>query len=73
MLAAIGVVLILKQIPHAIGYDIDYEGDMGFFQKDRENTFSEIFNRFLPFYTRRDHFVYGCPGFNFNLGKVQTT
>lgn len=33
MLAAIGVVLILKQIPHAIGYDIDYEGDMGFFRK----------------------------------------
>ncbi|WP_017850848.1 carbonic anhydrase [Leptospira interrogans serovar Szwajizak] len=49
MLAAIGVVLILKQIPHAIGYDIDYEGDMGFFQKDRENTFSEILTAFYRF------------------------
>ncbi|MCG6192148.1 SulP family inorganic anion transporter [Leptospira sp. FAT2] len=51
LLAAIGAVLILKQIPHAIGYDMDYVGDMGFFQKDHENTFSEIltaFTRFTP-------------------------
>ncbi|EKR64585.1 MULTISPECIES: SulP family inorganic anion transporter [Leptospira] len=51
MLAAIGAVLILKQIPHAIGYDMDYEGDMVFFQQDQENTFSEIlaaFHRFTP-------------------------
>lgn len=49
MLAAIGVVLILKQIPHAIGYDMDYEGDMDFFQRDRENTFSEILTAFYRF------------------------
>ncbi|PJZ53836.1 SulP family inorganic anion transporter [Leptospira adleri] len=49
MLAAIGIVLILKQIPHAVGYDIDYEGDFNFFQSDRENTFTEIWNAFLRF------------------------
>lgn len=43
MLAAIGIILILKQIPHAIGYDVDNEGDFDFFQSDGENTFSEIF------------------------------
>lgn len=43
MLAAIGLILILKQIPHALGYDKDNEGDFDFFQVDGENTFSEIF------------------------------
>ncbi|UII21041.1 SulP family inorganic anion transporter [Fulvivirga ligni] len=42
MLAAIGIILILKQIPHAVGYDADYEGDISFFQFDGENTFSEL-------------------------------
>lgn len=42
MLAAIGLILILKQIPHALGYDKDPEGDMEFLQSDHENTFSEI-------------------------------
>ncbi len=42
MLSAIGIILILKQIPHAVGYDADYEGDLGFFQADGENTFTEI-------------------------------
>ncbi|MDF2438283.1 MAG: SulP family inorganic anion transporter [Bacteroidota bacterium] len=44
MLAAIGIILILKQIPHAIGYDKDNEGDFDFLQSDGQNTFSEIFN-----------------------------
>ena len=44
MLAAIGLTLILKQIPHAVGYDKDFVGDEGFFQADGENTFSEIIN-----------------------------
>jgi len=42
MLAAIGLILILKQIPHAVGYDADFEGDESFFQPDGRNTFSEI-------------------------------
>jgi SulP family sulfate permease len=42
MLAAIGLILLLKQIPHALGYDADYEGDQGFIQPDGHNTFSEI-------------------------------
>lgn len=43
MLAAIGLVLIMKQLPHAAGYDADYEGDESFFQGDAHTTFSEIF------------------------------
>jgi len=42
MLAAIGIILILKQIPHAIGWDPDYEGDFFFFQPDGRNTLTEI-------------------------------
>lgn len=42
MLAGIGLILILKQIPHAVGYDADFEGDESFFQGDGRNTFSEI-------------------------------
>ena len=44
MLAAIGLILIFKQVPHALGYDKDTEGDFDFFQMDGENTFSEIIN-----------------------------
>jgi MFS superfamily sulfate permease-like transporter len=43
MLAAIGITLILKEIPHAVGYDKDFFGDESFFQMDGENTFSELF------------------------------
>lgn len=46
MLSGIGVIIILKQIPHAFGYDADYEGDMDFVQADGENTFSELLNVF---------------------------
>ena len=42
MLAAIGLILIFKQLPHLIGYDADYEGDETFMQLDGHNTFSEI-------------------------------
>ena len=42
MLAAIGLILILKQIPHAFGYDADFEGDQSFIQPDGENTFTEL-------------------------------
>jgi MFS superfamily sulfate permease-like transporter len=42
MLAAIGLILILKQIPHAVGYDADFEGDQSFLQNDGKNTLSEL-------------------------------
>jgi len=51
LLAAIGIILILKQIPHAIGFDRDTEDDFTFFQRDGENTFSELLtalNFFIP-------------------------
>lgn len=44
MLTAIGIIIILKQIPHAFGYDKDFEGDLAFKQPDNQNTFSEIIN-----------------------------
>lgn len=44
MLTGIGIIIILKQIPHFFGYDNDPEGDFAFMQVDGENTFSEIFN-----------------------------
>ncbi len=44
MLTGIGLIIILKQIPHFFGYDADPEGDFAFFQVDGENTFSEILN-----------------------------
>ncbi|WP_298550281.1 SulP family inorganic anion transporter [uncultured Algibacter sp.] len=43
MLTGIGIIIILKQIPHFFGYDADPEGDFAFFQVDGENTFSDIF------------------------------
>jgi MFS superfamily sulfate permease-like transporter len=43
MLAAIGIVIILKQIPHALGWDNNYEGDLAFLQSDNSNTFSAIY------------------------------
>ncbi len=44
MLAAIGIILILKQLPHLVGYDKDYEGDESFLQISGENTFSAVLN-----------------------------
>ncbi len=44
MLAGIGVILILKQLPHAVGYDADYEGDESFLQPDGANSFTAIQN-----------------------------
>ena len=44
MLSGIGIIIILKQIPHAFGYDKDPEGDLGFNQIDGQNTFSELTN-----------------------------
>jgi MFS superfamily sulfate permease-like transporter len=46
MLTGIGIIIILKQIPHFFGYDADPEGDFAFFQVDGETTFSEILRAF---------------------------
>jgi MFS superfamily sulfate permease-like transporter len=51
MLAAIGLLLILKQVPHLVGWDADDFGDEGFVQHDGQTTFSEImvaFNHLTP-------------------------
>ena len=42
MLSGIGIIIFLKQIPHAFGYDADPEGDFAFVQHDGHNTFSEF-------------------------------
>lgn len=44
MLTGIGIIIILKQIPHFFGYDTALEGNFAFNQVDGENTFSGIFN-----------------------------
>ncbi len=43
MLSGIGIIIILKQIPHAFGYDKDYEGSLAFSQPDGHNTLSELY------------------------------
>lgn len=43
MMAAIGLIIIIKQIPHAVGWDSDFEGDESFFQQfDHSNTFQSL-------------------------------
>jgi len=42
MLTAIGILIILKQIPHAFGYDADIEGNLDFMQANGENTFTAL-------------------------------
>jgi MFS superfamily sulfate permease-like transporter len=42
MLTGIGLLIILKQIPHALGYDSDYLGDESFEQMDGQNTFTSL-------------------------------
>ncbi|HSN62476.1 MAG TPA: SulP family inorganic anion transporter, partial [Ferruginibacter sp.] len=46
MLTGIGLLIILKQIPHALGWDKDPVGDDAFLQADGQNTFSEITRAF---------------------------
>ena len=53
MLAAIGLILILKQIPHLVGFDSDAFGEMEFLQADHSNTFSALFSTM-------DHFHVGA-------------
>ena len=46
MLSGIGIIIILKQIPHAFGYDSAPEGEMSFNQVDGETTFSALEHMF---------------------------
>lgn len=44
MLAAIGLILIIKQIPHATGYDSSFEGDESYMQETAESSILEVFD-----------------------------
>ncbi len=44
MLTGIGIIIILKQIPHFFGYDAEPEGSDSFIEPSGENTFSAIFH-----------------------------
>lgn len=46
MLAGIGVIIILKQLPHAFGYDSDFEGDQSFVETDGSNTLESVLSIF---------------------------
>ena len=46
MLTGIGLIIILKQIPHALGYDKDYEGDLAFVSPEGKNTFTQLLETF---------------------------
>ena len=51
LLAAIGIIIILKQLPHLVGYDTNPVGDTDFCQTDDKNTFTELpaaLQMFLP-------------------------
>jgi len=49
MLTGIGIIIILKQIPHALGYDKDAEGDFTFFEQGGSNTFLSIWETLTQF------------------------
>ncbi|WP_299108824.1 SulP family inorganic anion transporter [uncultured Winogradskyella sp.] len=46
MLTGIGIIIILKQIPHFFGYDAEPEGADSFLETSGENTFSAILHIF---------------------------
>lgn len=42
MLSGIGIIIFLKQIPHAVGYDTNWEGNMAFQETGGSTTFSTL-------------------------------
>jgi MFS superfamily sulfate permease-like transporter len=46
MLAAIGLILIMKQLPHAVGYDASFEGDESYMKETALSTLEELFGAF---------------------------
>jgi MFS superfamily sulfate permease-like transporter len=71
MLAAIGLILILKQFPHLIGYDSGYAGEESFIQSNNENTFSGIINAFN--YISPIAIIIGITGLLFQFGWEKFT
>jgi carbonic anhydrase len=51
LLAAIGIILILKQLPHAVGLDSNFQDDYSFFQRNGRNTLTELLKMFSDFST----------------------
>ena len=49
MLAGIGIILIIKQVPHLVGYDKDYEGDLDFSRANGQNSLTDLQNMFNDF------------------------
>ena len=43
MLAGIGVIMVLKQIPHLLGNDTSWMGELSFLEQDGHNTLSELY------------------------------
>lgn len=43
MLAAIGIILIIKQLPHATGFDMSFDGDESYMQETASSSLTEIF------------------------------
>jgi MFS superfamily sulfate permease-like transporter len=71
MLAAIGLILILKQFPHLVGYDAAPEGEESFVQANKENTFSGIANAFR--YITPAAVLIGVSGLLFQIFWEKTT
>lgn len=46
MLAAIGIILIIKQLPHAVGYDSNFQGDESYMNQTAASSFQDLFNAF---------------------------
>lgn len=44
MLSAIGIILIMKQLPHAVGYGADLVGEETYLPQTARSTFDEIFH-----------------------------
>ena len=61
MLTGIGIIIILKQIPHFFGYNSSQEVDFAFFQVDGDTTFSGILNAINAISCRTYYYSYYCP------------
>ncbi|WP_457748905.1 SulP family inorganic anion transporter [Sulfurimonas sp.] len=46
MLSAIGLILIIKQIPHAVGYDVSFEGDDSYMLETAGSSLKELVGAF---------------------------